>query len=318
MSWERDPLWAKSKLFFEYAFDNPREDPRFGLWCAMALELLARAAVASVSSTLLAEPDSSHKYLLQALNIGVDKGPRKSVAMNQVLSLCKVLVNNFTDEEYSAAIALTNRRNDEVHTGACAFLEYTTQQWIAGCYKCCLILTAHLNESLETLFGPEEAKVAFDVLSQKENDVKQAVLSQIAAHKKVFESLTQDKKDSLVETERDRGEKLAYLRYHRVACPACKGPATVHGNVFGRIQITQKVDEIVERQAVSPNLFECGVCGLKLTGSAALRIAGVGDHYSRRTTHTPAEYYGMYDEDDVDAIVEERLRDCSQQEYDNE
>src|SRR5713101_2698481 len=41
MSWERDPLWAKARLYFERAFELPRDDPRFGLWCSLALELLA-------------------------------------------------------------------------------------------------------------------------------------------------------------------------------------------------------------------------------------------------------------------------------------
>jgi hypothetical protein len=75
MRWERDPLWAKSRLFLERAFDEPREDPLFGLWCSLGLELLARAALASVSPTLLAEPDNEHRFLLHALNRGSKKTP---------------------------------------------------------------------------------------------------------------------------------------------------------------------------------------------------------------------------------------------------
>ena len=35
MSWERDPLWVKAKLYIERGFAFPREDPQFGLWCAL-------------------------------------------------------------------------------------------------------------------------------------------------------------------------------------------------------------------------------------------------------------------------------------------
>lgn len=59
MSWEREPLWVKSRLFFEHAMAHDRDDPRFGLWCAFGLELLARAAVSSISPTLLGNPPSS-------------------------------------------------------------------------------------------------------------------------------------------------------------------------------------------------------------------------------------------------------------------
>jgi hypothetical protein len=70
MIWERDPLWAKAKLFLERAFEYPADDPQHGLWCSFGLELLARAAVASVSPTLLAEPDRDHQNLLHALGVG--------------------------------------------------------------------------------------------------------------------------------------------------------------------------------------------------------------------------------------------------------
>src|SRR5580692_11097907 len=79
VSWERDPLWAKSRLYFERAFAESREDPRFGLWCSLGLELLARAALASISPTLLAESDREHKFQLHALNRGSETVPRRSI-----------------------------------------------------------------------------------------------------------------------------------------------------------------------------------------------------------------------------------------------
>ena len=54
MSWERDPLWAKAKLYFERALSQSREEPQFGLWCSLGLELLARSCRISKPSTLSA------------------------------------------------------------------------------------------------------------------------------------------------------------------------------------------------------------------------------------------------------------------------
>ena len=39
MSWEREPLLTKAKLFFERAFNESRDEPLFGLWCSLGLEL---------------------------------------------------------------------------------------------------------------------------------------------------------------------------------------------------------------------------------------------------------------------------------------
>ena len=146
MSWEKDTLVAKAKLFFGYAFECQREDTRFGLFSAMGLELLARAALAKISPTLLAEPDADHKHLLHALGIGESRVNKKSIATSRAISLCQQLIPEFTSDDFKSAQALINRRNDELHTGASAFSEYTTQKWISGFYRCCKILSGSLGE----------------------------------------------------------------------------------------------------------------------------------------------------------------------------
>src|ERR1017187_2516028 len=105
MIWERDPLVAKSKLFFERAFEEPAESPLFGLWCSLGLELLARAAVASISPTLLAEPDRDHRHLLHALNRGNDKSAPQSINTNQVFTLCQMLFQQFTKDDFTSSMA---------------------------------------------------------------------------------------------------------------------------------------------------------------------------------------------------------------------
>ena len=319
MSWERDPLWTKSKLFFEYAFDCPREDPRFGLWCAMGVELLARAAVASVSPTLLAESDRDHKYLLHALNRGSERVPRRSIATSQVLSLCQTLFSDFTSDDQQAANALVNRRNDELHTGAAAFAEYTTQKWIAGFYRSCRSLCEALGESLESLFGADEANVAEHVLKETENEVKQRVASLIAAHRKVFEALSDKQREAAAKAATEAADKLAFQRHHRVTCPACNSKAAVQGAPFGPENITNDEDEIVIKQAVVPHTFSCTACNLKVDGYAELNAANLGDQYTRKSTYTPEEYYGLIDPENTDAIqelVDEYIRNM--EEYDNE
>src|SRR5713226_336085 len=130
MTWERDPLWAKSKLFLERAFAESSDDSLFGLWCSLGLELLARAALASVSPTLLAEPDQEHRFLLHALNRGSERTPRRSIGTGQVFSLCRTLFDDFSETDLKAALALVNRRNDELHSGAAAFDEYPPKYWL--------------------------------------------------------------------------------------------------------------------------------------------------------------------------------------------
>jgi transcription elongation factor Elf1 len=316
MSWERDPLWAKARLFFERAFAEPRDGPTFGLWCSFGLELLARASLASISPTLLAEPDDEHKYLLHALNRGSERTPHKSIGAAQVLYLCRTLFPEFTEDDHKASLALINRRNEELHSGAAAFEEYPARQWLAGFYHACRSLSGAMGESLATLFGGDEGKAATSMLLENQNDVRQRVMSSISAHRKVFQDKTQEERDAAKRSAEERGRQLAAQREHRVTCPACQSVATVQGTPFGKENVTHDDGEIVVRQCVSPNSFSCSACGLKLQSYAELDAAGLGGQYTRRTTFSPEEYYGLIAEDELKAYLEEYTR--RQEEYDNE
>jgi hypothetical protein len=302
MSWEREPLWTKSKLYFERAFDVDRSDDVFGLWCAMGLELLSRSTVSHFSPVLLAEPDKDHRHVLTALGLSTTTSQSKSIATSQVLRLCKELIPKFTDEELTIASALAGRRNDELHSGAVAFLEYKQQKWIGGFYKCCKILAEAQGESLTSLFGAEEAKTAEQIIQEVESEVTSKVKSKIAAYVKVFGEKSTDEQQVLrIEAEK-QSEKLSHQLHHRVLCPACKCNATVQGDIYGREQIENKEDEIVVRRSVIPTKFTCVACDLKLTGYGELLVANVADHFTHRIHYTPAEYYELVDPNDREAM----------------
>lgn len=316
MSWERDPLWAKARLFFERAFDESRDAPTFGLWCSLGLELLARAALASISPTLLAEPDRDHKYLLHALNRGSERIPRKSIAAVQVFGLCRTLFPDFSEDDYKAALALINRRNEELHAGGASFDEYPPSQWLAGFYRACRSLSIAMGESLTSLFGEDEASVADETLTENQNDVRQRVLNTIGSHRHVFQSKPKEEREAAATEAEKLGSQLATHRHHRVTCPACQCFATIQGRPFGKEHITHDDGEIVVRQAVAPTSFTCSACGLKLEGYAQLETAGLGGQYTRRTTYSPDEYYGLIDPDNLDSYLEDQAGHFL--EYDNE
>lgn len=304
MSWEREPLFIKAKLYFEKAYNEDKEEPYFGLWCSMGLELLARSAVSYVSPTLLAEPDREHQNLLHALNLGSAKTQRKSIGMMQVISLCKTLIPDFTDSDFKMVSAIINRRNEEVHSGAAAFEEYPTQQWIAGFYKSVKILCEFQDETLNSLLGQEIEKEAELILAEIEEEVIGRTKSLIAAHKKVFDNKEPENQEALSENAKKNGDRLAYRGYHRVKCPACDCTSTVFGEPYGKENIENNEDEIIVRQSILPTKFSCSACELKLNGYNSLAAAGIANHYTRRNTYSPEEYYDMINPEDYDTITE--------------
>ncbi len=317
MSWDRDPLRAKARLFFQHAFNTQRDDPTFGLWCSLGLEILARAALASVSPTLLAQPDNDHKNLLHVVHKDSELKFPKSISAALVFNLCKRMFPVFSDEDQKLALALLNRRNAELHSGSAAFEEYRSSQWLIGFYHACGSLATVLEGSLEDLFGEKEAKFAADMLAENRDNIKKEVLSAIAAHKKEFEAKHPAEQQAAKVDAEELGLKLSTLRHHRVTCPACGCIATVQGRLFGKEHVThEESGEIVVRQAVSPTEFSCSACGLTLSTYAQLETAGLGDHYTRKTTYSPEDYYGLINPDDLDEYLAAQAGDFM--EYDNE
>ena len=307
MSWERDPLWAKAGLFFERAFAEDRSDPTFGLWCSLGIELLARSAVASVSPTLLAEPDREHRNLLHAIGRGSERNPRKSIPAAQVFALCVDLFGDFTREHLTSSMALVNRRNEELHSGAAAFEQFPPSQWLAGFYGACQVLAEAIDESLTTLFGEEEAKIASEILAEDRNDTRQRAQSRVASHRSVFISKSPEEQDLARKDSKEEGERLSREGHHRVECPACASTALVSGKAFGNEHVADEDGDIVVRQPVAPTKLSCSACGLKLEGYAELEAVDLGGYYTRTTYYTPDGYYGLIHPDDLPSHLEEYL-----------
>ena len=320
MSWEKEPLWTKAKLYFERGFTFPREDPQFGLWCALGLELLARAALASVSPTLLAASDNNHRFLLHALGRGSTEVNRRSIPAVKVFELCVKLFPNFSRENFHAAMALVNRRNEELHSGAAAFEEYPCKYWLAGFYACCDVLTAELGETLDLLFGTAEAQIAREAIEKLKDETINKVTNLLATHKTKFLALSAaEQKEATTKAEK-LGRELSHQKHHRVSCPACGCVATVQGDKFGSEIISYEDDTVVVRQAVSPRIFSCPACSLRLSGHAELRAASLAAPYTRTSRYSPEEYYGLIHPDDTDAVqqlVDDYLSAVAS-EYDNE
>ena len=303
MSWEKVDLWPKAVLYMEYASAVDKDSPQFGLWCALSLEILARSAIANINPVLLAEPDRDHKHLLNILGLSSLPGhSAKSIGTVQVLSLCKILIPNFLDEDFKFSTSFANMRNEELHTGSAVFATQKSSQWAHSFYRCCKILAEAQSESLESLLGNDEALFAEEILNKKEDAVLKQVRHMITSYQVVFDAKLQSEKDDLAKAAEENSNKLSSQGHHRVTCPACKSMATVTGKAFGAERVINEEDSIVTKRTVLPTDFECTACGLKISGYGILMAIGLGDSFTHRTDYTPQEYYELVDPNDFDAM----------------
>ena len=61
----------------------------------------------------------------------------------------------------------------------------------------------------------------------------------------------------------------------------------------------------MQRQAQLPSSFECIACGLRISGFSKLSACGLGDVFSKKSIYTPADFFDLYTEDDLEQAAKE-------------
>jgi hypothetical protein len=301
-AWSAESLLGKAQRYAAIMLEKERTDWQFGFWSALTLEMLARAAVAKVSPTLLAQSNNWNNiyYALGQTPTESTYVP-KSIDIAEVFNRLKsIFPNNFTQEIHNFCILHINLRNTEMHSGDLPFDGFGTSNWLAKYYLTCRILLHSLDEKLDILLGTDEAKVAETLIQALEDKAAKAVGTTIKEHKTAWHSKTDKERKSLVKqaqalTSRHVG--------HRVKCPSCGNTALLQGSPLGAPTQRLEDDIITERQSILPSHFECLVCGLKITGYSKLAACGLGDAFTATSQYEAAEYFDiaeaaeMYEED---------------------
>jgi hypothetical protein len=297
--WSKEALFAKAQLFAESMAENDDRDWQYGLWSSFTLEMLVRSAIAAVSPVLIADKED-WANLLYAIGVQPKRAKfvPKSAVVTELLSRAEEVVPDFTREHVSFCASHFARRNNDVHTGSFSFENVGSSTWLPMFYAVCDILLKSIGESLESLFGPEQAKQAREDISALRDETAKSVKGTINAHKTVWELKTEEERSTATAQA-----KTASLRHygHRVDCPSCGSTALVQGKAAGEAKRTVDEDGIAERQVMKPETFSCIACGLKISGFSKLLAAGLGNTYISTSHYDAVEFF------EID--IAERMRD---------
>jgi hypothetical protein len=276
------------------ALEEDRDDPFFPFWSSLALEFLARAAVANVHPSLLAAPDPTMQNVLYALGKPGPKKGAKSITASTAFDLCRQLVPNFGPEEVALCESLANRRNEELHSGGVPFEEFATGDWVARFYSTCNKLVIFLNRSLVDFLGDKETQTAKKIMVAAEEAVVEKVKRSISAHRTTFGEKDEKTRDGLLAASKEMSSKMSQQGGHRVVCPACGAQSWVTGEPITSQGGKYEDHFVVERTAMLPTKMECIACGLVLGSHAELDVAGVGGQYTQTSYFNPVDYYSEH------------------------
>ena len=294
-TWNAEALFVKAQRYVENMLSVDSDQWEYALWSSLSLEFLARAALANVSPTLLADNKDGWSSLYHALGFKPTepKFTPKSIAVTDVFRRLSAILPDFIKEHSDFGILHTGRRNSELHSGEAAFDGVNASVWEPGFYQACEVLLKSMDMSLADFIGKAQAKVAVKLMAAAADDSAKAVLGDLDAHKKVWAAKSNEERATLGQSAAVWATRHAG---HRVVCPACASQALVAGEPV--TSPVQKLDdgEITETQEYLPNRFECIACGLKIGGLSRLAVVGLGDRYKKTQVYDAAEYYAPQDD----------------------
>jgi hypothetical protein len=291
--WSKDALLAKAQRYAEEMRAQARESWQFAFWSSLSLELLARAALSHVSPALVADhKDWNNIYFALGNTPTVKKFNPKSLDISSVLNRLQEIVSAFTPEMRDFAILHMGRRNEELHSGSTPFDSVNSSAWMPMLYQSAEALLVSMNENLDTLFGPDESRLATELIAAAKDESAKAIGKSIEAHKR---SWSESDVDERAKRQAQATSWATRQDGHRVSCPSCSCDALVTGSPVAAPAKKLDGDEITETQYFLPSRFECVACGLKISGLSHLHAAALADTYKATFTYDAAEYYQPHD-----------------------
>ncbi|MDW9650152.1 hypothetical protein GOB33_18860 [Sinorhizobium meliloti] len=297
-TWDAESLFLKAQRYAEKMAEADSDTWDHALWSSLALELLARAALANVNPALLAEVDKNWSSLFSALGFEPTdkKFVSKSIPVAEVFRrLAAIFPETFVQEQESFCTVHTGRRNAELHSGDAAFEGVSAVSWQPRFYSSCKSLLATMGLGLTDFIPSSEADVAEKLIAAAADHSAKAVQDDVAAHKKVWLSKGKEERASL-----DEAAKLWATRQagHRVNCPACESTALLRGEPIAPAvrKLNAEDDEIVETQEYLPSQFECVACQLKILGLSRLGAVGLAGRFKNTQVYDAAEFYAPDDD----------------------
>ena len=287
-----EALLAKSKLYAKRSLEAKEAglDVEYQLWAAMALELLAKAQLASIHPSLVVETDNTNS-LLEANGISTSTAI-KTITANVAYARLKHTVPHFSTPVHDECKKLAVRRNAELHSGDAACAAMPNDAWEGNFWNAADLILNSMDLSLKDWLGAD-SKAPTSLLMEYRQAEKKAAIQRVKHHGELFKQTPQGKfgktkyDEFVKETAKVDPEKYAkqfhylYVKYWLHECPAC--------TTFGIAAGDESWEDLAEDQSYAnhgcqiiergylPSEFYCPTCELSLVGDIALKAVGITD-----------------------------------------
>ncbi|QRP47406.1 hypothetical protein [Amycolatopsis sp. FDAARGOS 1241] len=298
--YDHEALWMKAKLFINRAMDDDeaRAFDEKSLWAALALELLAKAALARVSPLLIAEPTEDGSNLLIASQLIKGDARFTSVRSWTLFIRCQKAFKPFSQAE---ATAITNARNEYLHSSGVGFTAIPQSVWWPKFWAQATILIGALDKEIEDFVGLDRSGIVERHLEQNSRNVENRTIALIERAKQRLHQHREGTLPAKVAAEFKPGsDNGADLRFRALeTCPACGSDGWLEGEEIDDTHIEysndteHSVPEAFVTHTIQAEFFSCPTCQLRLDGIELIEQAGLPS-----TFDVDGDPSDLYDEGD--------------------
>lgn len=301
--YDHDALWLKAKVFLNRAMDEDesRSFDERALWASLALELLAKAALARLSPLLIAEPSEEGVNLLIAS--GVIEGDAKfiSVRAKTIYARCQRAFKPFSSSE---AGMITNARNEYLHSSGVGFAGIPPVAWWPRFWALASVLTTALEKEIADLVGSDRAEIVEGHLAQNSKNIEHRTETLIERAKQRLVEYESGRLPAKVAAEFKPGyDRTAGLRHRDPeTCPACNAVGILEGDEVSNTEVTweQVGEDDFEPSVVvtvEAEYFSCANCQLVLDRYELVEQAGLRESFQAEGSEDDVFHEGDYGND---------------------
>jgi hypothetical protein len=310
--YDHDALWIKAKLFLNRAMDDDgvRSFDEQALWASLALELLAKAALARISPVLIAEPTEEGANLLVALGLTQGSGQFSSVRAKTVLTRCHRAFRPFDLKESSR---FTQARNEYLHGPGVPFLAIPPKVWWPKFWAQVDILVKAMDKEISDLVGPDREPTVDAHLAQNKKNVEDRTETLIARAQQRHAQHTAGTMTARMVAEWNAVGNLTagLLRQVPQQCPACSLNGVLEGDgelnriqertLFSRESVHDDPDYDPDYPSftvtIAADHFSCPHCHLVLNRYEFIRQAGLPTTFEVEGIEDDIDYEPEYGND---------------------
>lgn len=292
-----DTLFSKSKVYILRGLKAKSEGSleEYQLWASLALELLGKSSLSTVSPALVADP-THYQSLFAACGHPLSTDV-KTITAKTLFERLSHISKSFDKRIQNFCVQLSLRRNSELHSGELPFSAMTLKAWEAQFWHAAHIILEIQELELEKWLDKEGVEATRQLLSETKEAIKMMVITKISHALEDFEkaNASKSKRDKLIEASKKANLWGHYDMFDYVVddyildeCPSCEGMGVLGGIKYDEFILDTPPrgmhiefdipTEYVEVTYVVEE-FICLVCKLHLRGTQEILAASLQDEF---------------------------------------